>query len=175
MKDNHLQNLLIQHTQSHRLSVEIPHDIYVWFEKLSIGDLENFIASAIVTQFKVLVGKSRVYGDIASIPTEELMNNSKYKTFPNRAEEIVRRAIKAILIYNSEIAASQAEKWGITQSTLLTLTGCNARSIAVILEKHKDDILSYNQSNGLDSRTHNRKPVKITKVVNLTQLVPDGL
>jgi hypothetical protein len=134
-----------------------------------------FLKSAIENYAKMLIGKKQSASGIQEISTYELMNNPKYKTMPKRAEEIVRRAIKAIKIYNSEVATGHQEKWGITQTTLFALTGANVRSIATALEQWQDDIKSYNESNHLDSRTHNRKPVKITEVINLPELVPDGV
>ncbi|HEY9295821.1 MAG TPA: hypothetical protein VIQ31_05510, partial [Phormidium sp.] len=83
-------------------------------------DLAEFIQKAIKTYANTITGKIRrlLEDSLEDISTEELLNNPKYSTYPGRAEEMVRRAINAIKIYNSEVATEPKQRWIITQSLL---------------------------------------------------------
>lgn len=138
--------------------------------------LEDFIKQAIKVYAKTITGKAKqISEDLSNVPTYGLLNNSKYSTHPARAEELTKRAIRAIKFFNSNKAAENADRWCITQSAIASLTGSRQGTIKQILEQFKDDIDSHNQTYGLNGYS-NRKPGKdITEVINLAELVPNGV
>jgi hypothetical protein len=121
--------------------------------------LPDFIRQAIKVYAKTVTGKTRKQSeDLATVPTDKLLNDPTYSTHPGRAEELTKRAIKAIKYYNA------------------LLTGSRPSTVGKVLEQFKDDIESHNQSYGLDNYS-NRKRGKpsIEETINLTELTPDGL
>jgi hypothetical protein len=139
--------------------------------------LDEFIQQAIKVYAKTLTGKARKYSEgISAVPTAELLNDPKYSTHPSRAEELTKRAIKAIKFYNSNIATESADRWCITQSAIGSLTGSRASTIKKAMEAFADDIESHNQTYGLGNYS-NRKRGKpgIEETINLAEIVPDGL
>jgi hypothetical protein len=139
--------------------------------------LPNFIRQAIKVYAKTITGKTRKQSeDLTTVSTDKLLNDPTYSTHPGRAEELTKRAIKAIKYYNANIATEQADRWCITQSAIALLTGSRPSTVGKVLEQFKDDIESHNQSYGLDNYS-NRKRGKpsIEETINLTELTPDGL
>jgi hypothetical protein len=144
---------------------------------LSGMTLADFTRQALRVYAKTITGKTRKQSeDLATIPTDKLLNDSTYSTHPGRAEELTKRAIKAIKHYNANIATSKASRWCITQSAIASLTGSRASTVGKVLEQFKDDIESHNQTYELDNYS-NRKRGKpsIEETINLTELTPDGL
>ena len=144
---------------------------------LSGMTLADFTRQALRVYAKTITGKTRKQSeDLATIPTDKLLNDSTYSTHPGRAEELTKRAIKAIKHYNANIATSKADRWCITQSAIASLTGSRASTVGKVLEQFKDDIESHNQTYELDNYS-NRKRGKpsIEETINLTELTPDGL
>ena len=144
---------------------------------LSGMTLADFTRQALRVYAKTITGKTRKQSeDLATIPTDKLLNDSTYSTHPGRAEELTLRAIKAIKYYNANIATSKADRWCITQSAIASLTGSRASTVGKVLEQFKDDIESHNQTYELDNYS-NRKRGKpsIEETINLAQLTPDGL
>lgn len=139
--------------------------------------LEEFIRQALRVYAKTITGKSKKQSeDLSTIPTDKLLADSTYSTYPGRAEELTKRAIKAIKYYNANIATEKADRWCITQSAIASLTGSRANTVGKVLEQFKDDIESHNQTYELDNYS-NRKRGKpsIEETINLAQLTPDGL
>lgn len=139
--------------------------------------LTDFIKQAVRVYAKTVTGKTRKQGeDLSTVPTDKLLTDSTYSTHSGRAEELTKRAIKAIKYYNANIATENADRWCITQSAISSLTGSRASTVGKVLEQFKDDIDSHNQKYGLDNYS-NRKRGKpsIEKAINLTELTPDGL
>jgi hypothetical protein len=139
--------------------------------------LADFTRQALRVYAKTITGKTRKQSeDLATIPTDKLLNDSTYSTHPGRAEELTKRAIKAIKHYNANIATSKASRWCITQSAIASLTGSRASTVGKVLEQFKDDIESHNQTYELDNYS-NRKRGKpsIEETINLTELTPNGL
>jgi hypothetical protein len=138
--------------------------------------LEEFIKQAIKVYARTVTGKAKQLSeDLANIPTQDLLNNPKYSTHPARAEELTKRAIRAIKFFNANKATENADRWMITQSAIASLTGSRQGTIKQILEQYKDDIDSHNQTYGLNPYS-NRKPGKdITEIINLAELVPNGV
>jgi len=144
---------------------------------LSGMTLADFTRQALRVYAKTITGKTRKQSeDLATVPTDKLLNNPTYSTHPGRAEELTKRAIKAIKYYNANIATEQADRWCITQSAIASLTGSRASTVGKVLEQFKDDIESHNQSYELDNYS-NRKRGKpsIEETINLAELTPNGL
>ena len=139
--------------------------------------LTDFIKQAVRVYAKTITGKSKKHSeDLSTVPTENLLKDPTYSTHPGRAEELTKRAIKAIKYYNANIATEKADRWCITQSAIASLTGSRASTVGKVLEQFKDDIESHNQTYELDNYS-NRKRGKpsIEETINLTELTPDGL
>jgi len=139
--------------------------------------LPDFIRQAIKVYAKTVTGKTRKQSeDLATVPTDKLLKDPAYSTHPGRAEELTKRAIKAIKLYNANIASETADRWCITQSAIASLTGSRATTVKKVMEQFKDDIESHNQTYELDNYS-NRKRGKpsIEETIDLTELTPDGL
>jgi hypothetical protein len=139
--------------------------------------LPDFIKQAVRVYAKTITGKTRKQGeDLSTVSTAELLSDARYRTHPGRADELSKRAIRAIKIYNSEIATENAARWMITQSAIASLTGSRQASIKEVLPKYQTSIdeNNLNPDWGLTPYT-NRKPVKIEDAMNLSELVPDGI
>jgi hypothetical protein len=140
-------------------------------------DLADFIKQAVRVYANTVTGKTRKQGeDLSTVSTAELLNHARYRTHPGRADELSKRAIRAIKIYNSEIATENAARWMITQSAIASLTGSRQASIKEVLPKYQTSIdeNNLNPDWGLTPYT-NRKPVKIEDAINISKLVPDGI
>jgi hypothetical protein len=138
---------------------------------------DEFTRQALRVYAKTITGKSKKQSeDLSTVPTDKLLADSTYSTHPGRAEELTKRAIKAIKYYNANIATEKASRWCITQSAIASLTGSRASTVGKVLEQFKDDIESHNQTYELDNYS-NRKRGKpsIEETINLAQLTPDGL
>jgi hypothetical protein len=139
--------------------------------------LDEFIKQAIKIYAKTITGKTRKHSeDLTTVPTDKLLNDPTYSTHPGRAEELTKRAIKAIKYYNANVATENADRWCITQSAIASLTGSRPSTVGKVLEQFKDDIESHNQTYNLDNYS-NRKRGKpsIEETINLAELTPDGL
>jgi hypothetical protein len=138
--------------------------------------LPDFIRQAIKVYAKTITGKTQKRGeDLSAVPTDKLLTDPTYSTHPGRAEELTKRAIKAIKYFNANIATEKADRWCITQSAIASLTGSRASAIGKILEQYKTEIDDHNQAYELDGYS-NRKPGKdIKEIINLSDLCPDGL
>jgi hypothetical protein len=144
---------------------------------LSGMTLEEFTCQALRVYAKTITGKTRKQSeDLAIVPTDKLRNDPTYSTHPGRAEELTKRAIKAIKYYNANVATENADRWCITQSVIASLTGSRPSTVGKVLEQFKDEIETHNQTYGLNDYS-NRKRGKpnLTETIDLAQLVPDGL
>jgi hypothetical protein len=144
---------------------------------LSGMTLEEFTCQALRVYAKTITGKTRKQSeDLATVPTDKLRNDPTYSTHPGRAEELTKRAIKAIKYYNANVATENADRWCITQSAIASLTGSRPSTVGKALEQFKDEIETHNQTYGLNDYS-NRKRGKpnLTETIDLAQLVPDGL
>lgn len=138
---------------------------------------DEFTRQALRVYAKTITGRSKAASeDLSTVPTDELLSDAKFSTHPGRAEELTKRAIKAIKYYNANIATEKADRWCITQSAIASLTGSRASTVGKVLEQFKDDVESHNQTYELDNYS-NRKRGKpgIEETINLTELTPDGL
>lgn len=146
--------------------------------------LADFMEKAIKTYANTITGKIRRLEEdsLDHIPTEELLTNPKYSTYPGRAEEMVKRAINAIKIYNSEVATEPKQRWIITQSLLTALTGSRGSVIQSAMQKYRDDIDShhqkypefFNEDGTLNQYFNRKRGVDIRDEIDLVKLVPNG-
>jgi hypothetical protein len=147
-------------------------------------DLAEFMQKAIKTYANTITGKIRRLEEdsLEDISTEELLDNPKYSTYPGRAEEMVRRAINAIKIYNSEVATEPKQRWIITQSLLSELTGSRGSVVQLAMQKYRDDIDShhdkypefFNDDGTLKQYFNRKRGVEIKDEIGLVKLVPNG-
>lgn len=160
--------------------------------------LAEFIKQACTVYAKTVMGKAKqADDDLASVPTEELLNvsqeidgkevRSKYFTHPKRAEELTRRAIEAIKRHNAN-APEKTQRWAITQTAIQLLTGSRPATIKEILKKYQTDIENHHRTYELSTLNEikneyvldpmiNRKGKnrKIESDIDFIGLVPDGL
>jgi hypothetical protein len=147
-------------------------------------DLAEFMQKAIKTYANTITGKIRRLEEesLEDISTEELLTNAKYSTYPGRAEEMVRRAINAIKIYNSEVATEPKQRWIITQSLLSELTGSRGSVVQTAMQKYRDDIDShhkkypefFNEDGTLKQYFNRKRGIDIKDEIDLVKLVPNG-
>ncbi|WP_414579294.1 hypothetical protein [Anabaena sp. CCY 9402-a] len=117
------------------------------------------------------------YTDAREVSTEELLTK-KYNTFPGRGEELTRRAIAAIKIYNDN-CTEHSQRWYISPSIVQKLTGTKAETVAKVCAQFQDDIASHHAKYGFvdpkKDQYHNRKPGQdIREQVDIVKLVPNG-
>ena len=145
--------------------------------------LADFLKQSLRVYAKTITGKARQLGeDLANVPTEKLLKDAAYSTHPGRAEELVKRAIRAIKTYNDEVATEPKQRWVITPSLLNQLTGSRAAKINEILATCKDEIDSHHakypdffEENGTLKQYFNRKRgVDAEDEINLIERVPLG-
>ena len=138
--------------------------------------LADFIQKACTIYATTLTGKAKQFdSDLSGVTTQELLS-AKYKTHPGRAREMVKRAIQAIKIHNSEIVSDMADRWHINQTAIQSLTGSKPQTVKEILTDYQDDIDSHNANYELTPYL-NRKADKrkIEDVIDVATLVPDGI
>lgn len=145
----------------------------------------DYILKAIEVYAKTVNRKSkRQDEDLSTVSTEELLNDGFYSTHPNRAEELVKRAIRAIKKYNGEVATEPKQRWIITQSLLVELTKSRTRSVVDAMSKFQSDIDNYNYSREeflnkedgtLNKYVNRKKGVDVREEINLAFLVPSGI
>lgn len=144
----------------------------------------DYILKAIEVYAKTVNRKSkRQDEDLSTVSTEELLNDGFYSTHPNRAEELVKRAIRAIKKYNGEVATEPKQRWIITQSLLVELTKSRTQSVVDAMSKFQSDIDNYNYSKEeflnedgtLNKYVNRKKGVDAREEINLALLVPSGI
>lgn len=138
--------------------------------------LADFIQKACTIYATTLTGKAKQFdSDLSGVETQELLS-TKYKTHPGRAREMVKRAIQAIKIYNSEMISETGDRWHINQTAIQSLTGSKPQTVKEILADYQDDITSHNKNYELTPYL-NRKADKrkIEDVIDVAALVPNGI
>lgn len=138
--------------------------------------LSEFIQKACTIYATTLTGKAKQFdSDLSGVETQELLS-AKYKTHPGRAREMVKRAIQAIKIHNSEIVSETVDRWHINQTAIQSLTGSKPQTVKEILTDYQDDIDSHNATHELTPYL-NRKADKrkIEDVIDVAALVPNGI
>ena len=138
--------------------------------------LAEFIQKACRIYAATLTGKAKQFdSDLSGIQSQELLS-PKYKTHPGRAREMVKRAIQAIKIYNSEMVSETEDRWHINQTAIQSLTGSKPQTVKEILTDYQDDIDSHNENHELTPYL-NRKADKrkIEDVIDVAALAPNGI
>jgi len=138
--------------------------------------LADFIQKACTIYATTLTGKAKQFdSDLSGVETKELLS-AKYRTHPGRAREMVKRAIQAIKIHNSEMVSDTADRWHINQTAIQSLTGSKPQTVKEILTDYQDDIDSHNATHELTPYL-NRKADKrkIEDVIDVAALVPNGV
>jgi hypothetical protein len=138
--------------------------------------LADFIQKACTIYATTLTGKAKQFDcDLSGVETQELLS-AKYKTHPGRAREMVKRAIQAIKIHNSEMVSDTADRWHINQTAIQSLTGSKPQTVKEILADYQDDIDSHNANYELTPYL-NRKADKrkIEDVIDVAALVPNAI
>ena len=114
---------------------------------LTDKSLPDFTRQAVLVYAKTISGKTRKQSeDLTTVPTENLLDDVAYSTHPGRAEELTKRAIRAIKLYNSTIASENADCWYISQSAIVALTRSRPSTVGEVLEQFKDEIHTHNQT-----------------------------
>ncbi|MDY7015497.1 MAG: hypothetical protein SVX43_18260, partial [Cyanobacteriota bacterium] len=96
-------------------------------------------------------------------------------TTPGRAEELTKRAIRAIMRHNAEIATENNQRWAITQSIIAALIGGRPSSIGKAMKPYQTQIDDHNAKYGINGYTNRSQERKIDEAIDLAELVPDGL
>jgi len=119
--------------------------------------LLEFVQKSVATYATIVMGKARMSNDdLSVVSTTELLTNRIYSTHPNRAGELVRRAIYALERHNNS-CKEKSQKWHINQTALQTLTGSNAGAIKELLKDFQQRLDAHNKKHKL-SPYDNRKP-----------------
>jgi hypothetical protein len=144
--------------------------------------LAQFVQKSLQVYAKIVVGRTRKQKeDLTTISTEKLLKDKEFSTHPGRASELTKRGIRAIMIYNDEVATSKDQKWCITQSAVNQLISARANSVQSAMEpflpmiddhNSKHELSAYNNRKGRDK---DGNPREIYREIDLCKLVPDGL
>ncbi|MCL1474617.1 hypothetical protein [Argonema antarcticum] len=139
-------------------------------------NLADFIQKACQVYAKTITGKTRKHNeDLATVATEKLLNDVSYSTHPGRALELTKRAIRAIEIYNDEIAPANKDRWCITQTAIAELTGSRAATVKEVLADFKQLIDDHNAKYELNPYSNRKRGTSITEAIKLAFLVSDGI
>lgn len=143
--------------------------------------LAEFVKKSLQIYAKTVTGKAKKNEqDLTTVPTSELLDK-EYGTHPGRAEELTKRAIRAMMIHNDEIATEKDQKWHINQTAISELIGARANSIQKAMEPFKVAIEDHNSKHELNKYSNRKgkgvdgKPREIYNEIDLRKLVPDGL
>jgi hypothetical protein len=83
--------------------------------------------------------------DWASIPSEVLMNDKKYRTNSGACRELVSRAVRVVKQWNYD---HPEHKWCVTNKLISELTGITVKAIAKAVEGMDNE--SYNKGQDLE-------------------------
>ncbi|HBE32654.1 MAG TPA: hypothetical protein DD990_15375 [Cyanobacteria bacterium UBA11368] len=144
--------------------------------------LAEFVKKSLQVYSKTVTGKVRKHEeDLTTVATNKLRDDKEFSTHPGRAEELTKRAIRAMTIHNDEVATEQDQKWCITQTAISELIGARASSVQRAMEPFKTMIDDHNSKHELTAYTNRKskgidgKPREIYNEIDLCKLVPDGL
>ena len=94
---------------------------------------------------KTVTGKTRKHSeDLSNVETETLRKDKAYSTHPGRASELVNRAVQAIKHHNGQ-STELNQKWLITQSLLVDMTGAKATAVKSSMQQYQTEISDNNQ------------------------------
>lgn len=151
-----------------KFDVEMRRNLYRVLEQTGL-DTYQLVMKAVT--YYIHFTLNHLQNNLVFIATDKLLYDSAYKTYPGRAEELTRRAIKAIEIYNQQ----QPHPWAITQSIIVALIKARPASVKKALIPWRQEIEEHNhyyQVNGYTNRNHQEA---VTDAINIVKLVPHGL
>ncbi|NES19442.1 MAG: hypothetical protein F6K41_11050 [Symploca sp. SIO3E6] len=134
------------------------------------ADINEWVKQALLQRAKAINAlHERLNEDLSMVPSDELMNDKRYRTNPNASRELASRAVRAIKHWNY----SQPEhKWCITNKLISELTGVTPKAIAKVVEGM--GIEDYNAMQGLTpvvNRQIKAAVGTISEVVNIADML----
>ena len=110
------------------------------------ADIKEWVKQAIMQRANA-INKLResLDEDWASIPSETLMNDKKYRTNSGACRELVSRAVRVVKQWNYD---HPEHKWCLTNKLISELTGITVKAIAKAVEGMDNE--SYNKGQGLE-------------------------
>ncbi|MEA5527782.1 hypothetical protein [Nodularia spumigena] len=137
--------------------------------------LAEFVRKSCQTYSAIVVGKAKMSNDdLTTVSTQDLLTNRVYKTHPNRAEELTRRAIYALETHNNN-CTEKSQKWHINQTAIQSLTGSKPATVKEILKGCQQRLDDHNAKHDLNPYDNRKPGQKLTEVIDLAALVPDGV
>ena len=115
--------------------------------KQALGDanIKEWVKQALLQRAKAINAlHERLNEDLSLVPSDELMNDNRYRTNPNASRELASRAVRAIKDWNYN---QPEHKWCITNKLISELTGVTPKAIAKVVEGMGID--DYNTMQGL--------------------------
>ncbi|MEA5517299.1 hypothetical protein [Nodularia sp. UHCC 0506] len=136
--------------------------------------LAEFVQKSCAVYSSIVVGKAKMSNDdLTTVSTQDLLSNRVYKTHPNRAEELTRRAIYALENHNNN-CTEKSQKWHINQTAIQSLTGSKPATVKEILKGCQQRLDDHNAKHELNPYDNRKPGTKLTEVIDLTALVPSG-
>ncbi|WP_414528791.1 hypothetical protein [Nodularia chucula] len=137
--------------------------------------LAEFVRKSCQTYSAIVVGKAKMSNDdLTTVSTQDLLSNRVYKTHPNRAEELTRRAIYALENHNNN-CTEKSQKWHINQTAIQSLTGSKPATVKEILKGCQQRLDDHNAKHDLNPYDNRKPGSKLTEVIDLAVLVPSGV
>ncbi|WP_414530347.1 hypothetical protein [Nodularia chucula] len=137
--------------------------------------LAEFVQKSCAVYSAIVVGKAKMSNDdLTTVSTQDLLTNRVYKTHPNRAEELTRRAIAALENHNNN-CTEKSQKWHINQTAIQSLTGSKPATVKEILKGCQQRLDDHNAKHELNPYDNRKPGQKLTEVIDLAALVADGL
>ncbi len=137
--------------------------------------IAEFVRKSCQTYSAIVVGKAKMSNDdLTTVSTQDLLTNRVYKTHPNRAEELTRRAISALETHNNN-CTEKSQKWHINQTAIQSLTGSKPATVKEILKGCQQRLDDHNAKHDLNPYDNRKPGQKLTEVIDLAALVPDGV
>ena len=114
-------------------------------QALGDADIKEWVKQALLQRAKAINAlHERLNEDLSLVPSDELMNDKKYRTNPNASRELASRAVRAMKDWNYN---HPEHKWCITNKLISELTGVTPKAIAKVVEGMGID--DYNTMQGL--------------------------
>lgn len=110
-------------------------------EAIGDADITEWVKQAMLQRANAINSlRNRLDEDLSMVPSQELMENKKYRTSPIACRELTSRAVRAIKAFNEQ---SPEHRWCITNALISELTGNTVKAIAKAVEGM--DLESYNK------------------------------
>lgn len=89
---------------------------------------------------------------------------------PDTASELIEQAVQAIMDYNNYTAAEKDQKWAITSTSVMRLSGCDRASVERFLQEHHLALSDHHTKHELSpdhNDSHSKKNQKIEHLIHL--------